>query len=92
VFRHVTLPLLRNTLIFVIVVLAIGAFQVFTQVYVITRGGPAHATEVMQLLIYRKAFDSLQMGYASSLSWCLFAAIAVFTAIQMKVFRSQELY
>jgi multiple sugar transport system permease protein len=91
-FWYVTLPLLRNTLIFVMVVLTIGAFQVFTQVYVMTRGGPANATEVVQALIYKQAFENLSMGYASAMSWCLFVAVATFAAIQMKVFRSQQLY
>ena len=91
-FWYVTLPLLRNTLIFVVVVLTIAAFQVFTQVYIMTRGGPANATEVMQALIYKQGFEFLRMGYAASISWCLFVPIAVFTAIQMKVFRSQQVY
>jgi multiple sugar transport system permease protein len=91
-FWYVTLPLLRNTLIFVVVVLTIAAFQVFTQVYIMTRGGPANATEVMQALIYKQGFEFLRMGYAASISWCLFVPIAVFTAIQMKIFRSQQVY
>lgn len=91
-FWYVTLPLLRNTLIFVFVVLTIAAFQVFTQVYIMTRGGPANATEVMQALIYKQGFEFLRMGYAASISWCLFVPIAVFTAIQMKIFRSQQVY
>ena len=91
-FRYVTLPLLRNTLVFIMVVLSISAFQVFTQVYIMTQGGPANATQVMQALIYQQGFQFLRMGYASAISWCLFVVIAVFTAIQMKIFRSQQLY
>ena len=91
-FWHITLPLLRNTLIFVVVILAIGAFQVFDQVYLMTRGGPDNATEVMQALIYKQGFEFFHMGYASAMAWYLFAAIAFFTAIQMRIFRSQQLY
>jgi len=91
-FWYVTLPLLRNTIAFVVVMLTIGAFQVFTQVYIMTRGGPANATEVMQAIIYKQAFEFLRMGYASALSWCLFVAIAVFAAIEMKILRSEQLY
>jgi multiple sugar transport system permease protein len=91
-FWHITLPLLRNTIIFVMVVLTVGAFQVFTQVYVMTKGGPANSTEVLQALIYKQAFEVLRMGYASAMSWCMFVSVAVFTAIQMKIFRSQQIY
>ena len=91
-FWFVTVPLLRNSLIFVLVILAIGAFQVFDQVYIMTRGGPDNSTEVMQALIYKQGFEFFHMGYASAMAWYLFAAIAFFTAIQMKIFRSQQLF
>jgi len=79
-FGHVTLPLLRNTLIFVVVILSIGGFQVFDQVYIMTQGGPNNATEVLQSRIYKQAFQFFHMGYASAMAWYLFAAIAFFTA------------
>jgi multiple sugar transport system permease protein len=57
-----------------------------------TRGGPANATEVVQAMIYKQAFEFLRMGYAAAMSWCLFVVIAVFTAVQMNIFRSQQIY
>ncbi|KKL00383.1 hypothetical protein LCGC14_2628780, partial [marine sediment metagenome] len=78
-FRHITLPLLRNTLIFVTVMVVIGAFQVFTQAYIMTRGGPGRATEVVALQVFRNAFMYAgQMGFASAMAWLLFAVLFVF--------------
>lgn len=90
--RYITVPLLRNVTLFVTVTLAIAAFQMFTQVYVMTQGGPINATETMQLLIYKNAFRYFKMGYASALSWLLFLAIFVLVAIQMRRFRSRETF
>jgi multiple sugar transport system permease protein len=92
-FRHVTLPLLRNTLVFVTVMVIIGASQVFTQAYVMTRGGPQRSTEVMALQVFKNAFSYAgQMGYASAMAWLLFALLFVFILIQMRVFRSRRIY
>jgi len=92
-FRHITLPLLRNTLIFVTIMVIIGAFQVFTQAYVMTRGGPGRSTEVLALQVFRNAFMYTgQMGFASAMAWLLFAVLFVFIMIQMRVFRSRKVY
>ncbi len=92
-FRHVTIPLLRNTLVFVSVMTIIGSFQVFTSVYIMTEGGPERSTEVIAYTIFVNAFAVAgQMGYASALAWLLFAVVFVFVFIQMKVFRSRRIY
>jgi len=92
-FRHVTVPMLRNTLVFVTVMTIIGSFQVFTSVYIMTSGGPERSTEVIAYTIFLNAFGVAgQMGYASALAWLLFAAIFVFVVIQMRVFRSRRVY
>jgi multiple sugar transport system permease protein len=92
-FWHVTVPLLRNTLIFVTVMTVIGAFQVFTQAYVMTRGGPGRSTEVIALQVFRNAFTYAgQMGFASAMAWLLFAVLFVFIMIQMRTFRSRKVY
>ena len=91
-FRHITLPLLRNPFIFVLVTLVINTWQVFTQMYIMTRGGPAGATESAQWEIYRNAFLRYDMGTASAMSWVLFAVIFLFTAIQLRVFISRQIY
>ncbi|MDQ0338465.1 multiple sugar transport system permease protein [Caldalkalibacillus uzonensis] len=83
-FRYVTLPLLAPTTFFVLVISLINSFQVFDQVMIMTEGGPAGATTVMVQEIYNHAFRYFQMGYASALSWVLFALIFVVTFIQMR--------
>jgi multiple sugar transport system permease protein len=91
-FWHITLPLLRNSTIFVVVTLTIAAFQVFTQVYIMTRGGPMNSTQTVQLVVYNYAFSFFEMGYASAISWFLFGIIFFFSALQLKLFISRELY
>ena len=92
-FRHITIPLLRNTLVFVMVMTIIGSFQVFTSVYIMTQGGPERSTEVIAYTIFINAFAVAgQMGYASALAWLLFAVVFVFVFIQMRFFRSRRIY
>jgi multiple sugar transport system permease protein len=89
---YVTVPLLRNVTLFVTVTLAIGAFQVFSQIYIMTLGGPGSATTSMQLLIFRQAFQYFRMGYAAALSWLLFIVIFVLVAIQLRTSRSEQMF
>jgi multiple sugar transport system permease protein len=84
-FWRITLPLLSPTLFFNLVVGIIGTFQVFTQAFVMTNGGPENATLFAVLYIYQTAFVNFQMGYASVLSWCLFLIIVFFTVIQFRL-------
>lgn len=92
-FRHITIPLLRNTLVFVTAMLIIGSYQVFDAVYIMTNGGPQNATEVIQAQVFRNAFQYVgKTGYAAAMAWVLFAVIALFITIQMKVMRSRKLY
>jgi len=92
-FRHITVPLLRNTLVFVTVMVIIGSFQVFTQAYIMTGGGPQRSTEVLALQVFKNAFSYAgQMGYASAMAWLLFALLFVFILIQLRVFRSRRVY
>jgi len=90
---YITLPLLRNTFIFVSVMLVIGGFQVFTQVYIMTRGGPGTSTEVMTSAIFKKAFQSYGgMGTASAMAWLLFAVVFVFVFAYMRIVKSRRIY
>ena len=92
-FWHVTVPMLRNTFVFVVAMLIIGSYQVFTQIYVMTNGGPQNATEVIQAQVFRNAFQFVgKMGYASAMAWVLFAIISVFVVLQMRLMRSSRLY
>jgi multiple sugar transport system permease protein len=91
-FWYVTLPLLSNSLIFVVVTLTISAFQMFTQVFIMTRGGPSYATQTVQLTVYQQAFQFLEIGYASAISWLLFVIVFCFAALQLRLFISREVY
>lgn len=88
-FFHITLPLLRPVLLFVVVMNVIGAFQVFGQVYIITRGGPEMSTRTMVQYIYETAFNNYRMGYAAALSWLLFGVIAFFSVLQFRMMRER---
>lgn len=88
-FWYVTLPLLRPILLFVIVLNVIGAFQVFGQVYMITRGGPELSTRTLVQYIYETAFNNYRMGYAAALSWLLFLVIALFSVLQFRLLRER---
>lgn len=84
-FRHVTFPLLSPASFFVLIISLINSFQVFDQVWVMTGGGPAGATSVVVERIVVNAFEFGRMGYASAMSWALFAIILVFTLLQFRL-------
>ncbi len=90
IFWRITLPLLRPTSIFVLITTTISALQVFDQVYVLTRGGPANATQVSVYYIYLQAFQLTHIGYSSALAFVLFAIILVLSLVQLRFFRSGE--
>jgi len=71
-FYHVTLPMLRGTLVIVLLFELIVSLQTFDLVFALTKGGPGDATTVINMLIYNRAFDELRLGYASALSVLLF--------------------
>ncbi|HEY3412548.1 MAG TPA: sugar ABC transporter permease [Armatimonadota bacterium] len=88
-FRHVTIPLLRPVLLFVMVMNIIGSFQVFGQTYMITSGGPEMSTRSLVQFIYETAFNNYRMGYAAALSWILFVVIAIFSFGQFRLMRER---
>lgn len=83
--RHLTLPMLTPTIFFMLVTSVIGSLQTFTNVYVMTNGGPGTATLMYGLYIYQNAFTFLKMGYACALSWVLFGVILGLTWLQFRV-------
>lgn len=91
-FFGITLPLLRPTLLFVLVTGFIGSFQVFDTVYVLTGGGPGNATEVMNSLIYKTAFVGFRIGDAAAMSVVLFVVILVVTILQFAYFSKRTTY
>lgn len=81
-FRSITLPLLSPVLFFNVVMGAIGAFQVFTQAYAMTGGGPNDASRFYALYLFQTAFEQFKLGKASAMAWVLFAILLIVTAIQ----------
>ena len=88
-FAWITLPLLRPVLLFVLVIQLIGAFQVFGQTFIITRGGPERSTRVLVQYIYETAFNAYRLGYGAAMSWLLFAVIAVVAVVQFRLARER---
>ncbi|MCB0092953.1 MAG: sugar ABC transporter permease [Caldilineaceae bacterium] len=86
-FWKITLPLLKPTLLFVIVVTVIGSLQVFSPIFIMTQGGPANATNVVVYWVYLTAFQFMRFGYATTLAVILFVVILVITLIQLRLFR-----
>lgn len=75
--------MLTPTIFFLLVISIIGSLQTFTNVYVMTDGGPGWSTLMYGLYLYRNAFEYYKMGYAASLAWLLFLVILVLTVLQM---------
>lgn len=84
-FRYMTVPLLRPIVTLVAILGAIGAFQVFTEIYIMTGGGPMDATTTVSYLIYINAFNYFRMGYASAIAWVLAFIIFAFSTAQRKL-------
>jgi multiple sugar transport system permease protein len=80
-FRRITLPLLTPSILFNLIFGFILTFQSFTNSFVATNGGPLDSTLFYVLYLYRKAFEHLQMGYASALAWILFIIVLIFTLL-----------
>ncbi|MEQ1933666.1 MAG: sugar ABC transporter permease [Fimbriimonadaceae bacterium] len=86
--RRITLPMMTPVIFFNLIMGIIGAFQTFTQAYVITpNGGPQDSTYFYSLYLYNRAWKYLDMGYASAMAWMLFLVIVILTTI---VFRTQK--
>lgn len=88
-FRHVTLPQLGPTLLFVGVVTLIGFFQLFVEPYVMTMGGPLRATTSVVLLMYEEGFRWWRMGYAAAVAFVLFLVTLAATLVQLRL-RKEE--
>jgi len=91
-FLHVTLPLLRPTILFVVVISTISSFQVFDAIYIMTGGGPAHRTEVLGALIYLTGFLHFHMGLASAMAYVLAIIIFMISFIQRRLLASEVEY
>lgn len=88
-FWYVTLPLLRHTTTFVLVISVIYGFMVFDLIYTMTNGGPGHSTTVIVQYIFQKAFVEGDMGYGSALGAVLFLIMMVLAAVQLRLGREK---
>jgi multiple sugar transport system permease protein len=88
---HITIPMLRPTTVFLLVLGIISSLQVFTQIFVMTNGGPVNKTTTMVYYMYLWAFKYYDMGYASTLAFALFVLLLFFTAFQLRLARRGDL-
>jgi multiple sugar transport system permease protein len=84
-FRHVTMPMLGPTFLFVGVVVAIGQLQIFAEPYVMTGGGPLNKTLTIVMMMYQQGFKFWRMGYAAAVAFILFLVIGSATLLQMRL-------
>jgi multiple sugar transport system permease protein len=84
-FYHITLPMLSPVVFLWCILEVIFSFQVFTEAYVMTKGGPLNSTMFYNLYLYLKAFDDFNMGYASAMAWILLILSLIVTIAQFKI-------
>jgi multiple sugar transport system permease protein len=89
-FWHITLPLLKRITLFVLITTTIGAFQIYTPVYIMTQGGPMGRTKVITYYIYQRAFLFYEMGYASALAILLLVLILALSLFWMRVVTTSD--
>lgn len=91
-FFYITLPLLKRTTAFIIIMTTIDAIKLSGIVFVLTSGGPNSSTETIVYFIYQTAFEQMQMGYASAAAFILFFMILIISVVQMFFLRSKVNY
>jgi multiple sugar transport system permease protein len=89
-FRHVTLPLLKPSILIVLLLRTMDLLRVFDQIFILTEGGPGFATETISLYIYRTAFRFFDFGYAAAMSFVLLALTNVISVIYIKFLQARE--
>ena len=89
-FWKITLPSIKPTILFAVVLNTIKSFQIFTEIYVLTRGGPLGRTSTLVYSVYQNAFEKADgMGYACAIAYILFFIIAIFSAIEFRMLRQR---
>ena len=87
-FWQITVPLITPTLLFVSIISFLASFQVFTQIYYLTNGGPDYGTTVLYFLVFQRAFVQNRYGEAAALSYIMFAIIFAVTLLQLRLSRN----
>ena len=88
-FRNVTLPLLRPTILFLVVITTIGYLQLFEEPFVMTEGGPLDQTLSISMYMYQQGFEFFNQGYAAAIAWILFILVAIVAVVQIRLLRSE---
>jgi multiple sugar transport system permease protein len=91
-FTHITLPLLRPTMTFLVVVLVIGGLNTFIPVWIMTQGGPIHSTETVLTYMYKKAFADIDLGYGAAISYLFTALIFMISVAEIRILRRRYEY
>ncbi len=84
-FFSITIPMLSPYILLNLIMGVIGTFQIFTQAYVMTQGGPVNSTLFYAYALFNNAFKFLKMGYASAMAWVLFVIVLALTALQLYI-------
>jgi lactose/L-arabinose transport system permease protein len=88
-FFYVTIPLMRPVILFSVVLSTMGSFNLFSEIYNLTGGGPINATLTPVIVIFNQAFDNFRLGYASAMAYVYFLILFVLTLIQFRYFGQQ---
>ena len=89
-FWHITIPNIKEMILVDCIIIVVGSFKLFDEVFVMTNGGPGYASEVISTYLYRTAFRADMMGSASAMAVVLFVITFALSIFQMKISRSGE--
>ena len=90
IFRHITLPMMRNQILVVLLIRSMDAVKTFDIVYALTFGGPGQSSTTTTFYIYRQAFTQFKMGYGAALSWIVFILILIISITIIKILKPKE--
>ena len=91
-FFHITIPLISPVLFLWSIIEVIASMQIFTEAFIMTKGGPLDSTLFYNLYLYNQAFENFNMGYASALAWILLVLTLIITTIQFKISKKYVYY
>ncbi|MPN47118.1 Lactose transport system permease protein LacF [bioreactor metagenome] len=87
----ITIPMIKSTIVFVLIINVIKSFQVFMEIYIMTKGGPLHSTTTLVYMIFNNAFEKTDaMGYAAAISYFLFFFLIILSFIQLKFIKTNK--
>lgn len=89
-FFNITLPCIKSTILFALVMLTIGGFNVYTSIKLITDGGPAHTTDTVLTWMYYKAFSTGKFGYSAAFSFIIAVVLGLLAAVQFKMMKNKD--